>query len=308
MLKIDRAVQYMLLSTLSLSATGLLAKLLSNQLPIPWFSFLRFSMPALILLIVLSFTNIKLPSKQEFKPLLTRALCIGLCQLCFLKSLQTLSLVESVVLFATGPLFMPILERLFFKVRINVWNIAALIVTFVGVILLAGHSGEMKWRFDILLGIAGGIFNAGSQLALYRSSKSTLSPKEINFWCFACAAVFVLPIALFSSSEFHFVSLINSNQGLHQLLFLIMMALLVINTQVNRAKAYKLAHSGSQLAPLIFTNLVFSTIWQFVFFQQTFTHQQIFGLSLIVVATMTNSLLPNWLKKQKVKKLHKKVA
>ncbi|MGI2801065.1 EamA family transporter, partial [Photobacterium damselae] len=93
MLKIDRAVQYMLLSTLSLSATGLLAKLLSNQLPIPWFSFLRFSMPALILLVVLSFTNIKLPSKQEFKPLLTRALCIGLCQLCFLKSLQTLSLV-----------------------------------------------------------------------------------------------------------------------------------------------------------------------------------------------------------------------
>ncbi|MEF1219985.1 EamA family transporter, partial [Photobacterium damselae] len=102
--------------------------------------------------------------------------------------------------------------------------------------------------------------------------------------------------------------LISSNQGLHQLLFLVMMALLVINTQVNRAKAYKLAHSGSQLAPLIFTNLVFSTIWQFVFFQQTFTHQQIFGLSLIVVATMTNSLLPNWLKKQKVKKLHKKVA
>lgn len=33
MLKIDRAVQYMLLSTLSLSATGLLAKLLSNSAP-----------------------------------------------------------------------------------------------------------------------------------------------------------------------------------------------------------------------------------------------------------------------------------
>ncbi len=65
--------------------------------------------------------------------------------------------------------------------QIRMSTIVALVMAFSGVILLAGADGEFTWRIDLLLGLAGGLFNSGSQLTLYKASKSGLSPLEINF-------------------------------------------------------------------------------------------------------------------------------
>ena len=69
------------------------------------------------------------------------------------------------------------------------------------------------------------------------------------------------------------------------------LALCTVNTQIFRSKAYKLAESGSQLAPLIFTNMLFSALWQGVFFDDVFSTQQLVGINLIVAASLTNTLL-----------------
>ncbi|EOE2121075.1 DMT family transporter [Vibrio vulnificus] len=290
---LDKSILYMLLSTLSLSVTGLISKYLVDIVPIEWFSFLRFALPAVLLLALLRITKIKIPNKAEMKPLLGRALCIALCQLFFLWSLQHLSLVESVVLFATGPLFMPLLERLFFKTRVSKLTIAALVATFVGVILLAGKEGEFSLRLELLAGLAGGVFNSGSQLTLYRASKSALSPKEINFWTFSLAALLLLPVLVFvdiAASEA--TATLQTWLSLPVAIALLTISCLIINTQVNRAKAYRLANSGSQLAPFIFTNLLFTSAWQWLFFDESFSLWQITGLGLIIFATMLNVLWP----------------
>lgn len=73
---------------------------------------------------------------------------------------------------------------------------------------------------------------------------------------------------------------------------LLAVSLLIINTQIFRSKAYKLASSGSQLAPLIFTNLLFTAIWQATFFNESFNVYQLIGLGLIVFASMLNILIP----------------
>ncbi|EPF9309896.1 DMT family transporter [Vibrio vulnificus] len=290
---LDKSILYMLLSTLSLSVTGLISKYLVDIVPIEWFSFLRFALPAVLLLALLRITKVKIPNTAEMKPLLGRALCIVLCQLFFLWSLQHLSLVESVVLFATGPLFMPLLERLFFKTRVSKLTIAALVATFVGVILLAGKEGEFSLRLELLAGLAGGVFNSGSQLTLYRASKSALSPKEINFWTFSLAALLLLPVLVFvdiAASEA--TSTLQTWLSLPVAIALLTISCLIINTQVNRAKAYRLANSGSQLAPLIFTNLLFTSAWQWLFFDESFSLWQITGLGVIIFATMLNVLWP----------------
>jgi hypothetical protein len=77
---------------------------------------------------------------------------------------------------------------------------------------------------------------------------------------------------------------------------LIVVSILVINTQVFRAKAYRLAHSGSQLAPLIFTNLLFSALWQQLFFNVQYLPIQMIGLGLIVIATIAGTLIPKLFK------------
>ncbi|MFW1506462.1 DMT family transporter [Vibrio parahaemolyticus] len=283
---VHKPIVFMLMSTLSLSVTGLLAKQLSEALSVTMFSFLRFFLPALILLLVLIPKGIKLPKSTELKPTLLRALCIGLSQLCFIASLQTLTLVESVVLFATGPLFMPVIEKLVGKIRTS--TVFGIVMAFSGVVLLAGTEGEFTLRYDLLLGLAGGLFNSGSQLTLYKVSKSNMSPLEINFWAFSFAALFILPLALINDGSGLLGAHSFSLSVEPSVLLLLAMSMLIINTQVFRAKAYQLASSGSQLAPLIFTNLLFTAVWQSLFFADVMSRTQIAGMGLIVLATVLN--------------------
>ncbi|EGR1749814.1 TPA: DMT family transporter [Vibrio parahaemolyticus] len=285
---VHKPVVFMLMSTLSLSVTGLLAKQLSEALSVTMFSFLRFFLPALILLLVLILKGIKLPKSTELKPTLLRALCIGLSQLCFIASLQTLTLVESVVLFATGPLFMPVIEKLAWHGKIRASTVFGIVMAFSGVVLLAGTEGEFTLRYDLLLGLAGGLFNSGSQLTLYKVSKSNMSPLEINFWAFSFAALFILPLALINDGSGLLGAHSFSLSVEPSVLWLLVMSMLIINTQVFRAKAYQLASSGSQLAPLIFTNLLFTAVWQSLFFADVMSRTQIAGMGLIVLATVLN--------------------
>lgn len=285
----NKPVIFMLMSTLSLSVTGLLAKQLSDDLSVTMFSFLRFFTPALLLLVMLRFRNLNLPTIDTIKPILLRAFFIGMCQLCFIASLQTLTLVEGVVLFATGPLFMPIVERLFMRGKIRMSTIVALVMAFSGVVLLAGADGEFTWRVDLLLGLAGGLLNSGSQLTLYKASKSGLSPLEINFWTFGVAALLILPLVLVNDSSVLANSLSINTFETPNTALIFVMSLLIINTQIFRSKAYQLVSSGSQLAPLIFTNLLFTAVWQHAFFDDQMSHKQIFGISLIVLAVISNT-------------------
>ncbi|EPI4955208.1 TPA: DMT family transporter [Vibrio parahaemolyticus] len=285
---VHKPIVFMLMSTLSLSVTGLLAKQLSEALSVTMFSFLRFFLPALILLLVLIPKGIKLPKSTELKPTLLRALCIGLSQLCFIASLQTLTLVESVVLFATGPLFMPVIEKLVWHGKIRASTVFGIVMAFSGVVLLAGTEGEFTLRYDLLLGLAGGLFNSGSQLTLYKVSKSNMSPLEINFWAFSFAALFILPLVLFNDGSGLLGAHSFSLSVEPSVLLLLAMSMLIINTQVFRAKAYQLASSGSQLAPLIFTNLLFTAVWQSLFFADVMSRTQIAGMGLIVLATVLN--------------------
>lgn len=285
---VHKPIVFMLMSTLSLSVTGLLAKQLSEALSVTMFSFLRFFLPALILLLVLIPKGIKLPKSTELKPTLLRALCIGLSQLCFIASLQTLTLVESVVLFATGPLFMPVIEKLVWHGKIRASTVFGIVMAFSGVVLLAGTEGEFTLRYDLLLGLAGGLFNSGSQLTLYKVSKSNMSPLEINFWAFSFAALFILPLALINDGSGLLGAHSFSLSVEPSVLWLLAMSMLIINTQVFRAKAYQLASSGSQLAPLIFTNLLFTAVWQSLFFADVMSRTQIAGMGLIVLAAVLN--------------------
>ncbi|ELA8381729.1 DMT family transporter [Vibrio parahaemolyticus] len=285
---VHKPIVFMLMSTLSLSVTSLLAKQLSEALSVTMFSFLRFFLPALILLLVLIPKGIKLPKSTELKPTLLRALCIGLSQLCFIASLQTLTLVESVVLFATGPLFMPVIEKLVWHGKIRASTVFGIVMAFSGVVLLAGTEGEFTLRYDLLLGLAGGLFNSGSQLTLYKVSKSNMSPLEINFWAFSFAALFILPLALINDGSGLLGAHSFSLSVEPSVLWLLVMSMLIINTQVFRAKAYQLASSGSQLAPLIFTNLLFTAVWQSLFFADVMSRSQIAGMGLIVLATVLN--------------------
>lgn len=289
-----RPALFMLSSTLSLSFTGLLTKYLAGEINIQALSFLRFFVPALMLAGLMLCTRFKAPTSSMWKPMWLRAFCIAACQICFIYSLQHLTLVESVVLFSTGPLFIPVLEKLIFKVSLSWVTLLALGMTFSGVLLLAGDVSGIQWRPELLVGLAAGLFNAGSQLSLYRASKGELSPTDINFWTFACASVVLLPV-LFLFGDTTWTMPAWREWHSHEwitLVALLATSALIVNTQVFRSKAYQLAESNSQVAPLIFTNLLFTAMWQLSFFDETFDSLQLMGITVIIIASVINVVAP----------------
>ncbi|MEZ9763971.1 DMT family transporter [Vibrio splendidus] len=317
---ITKATTFMLLSTFSLSLSGLMAKYLSETMPISLLSFVRFFLPSLFLFLFLMFYKITKPSLDMWKPLVMRAIFMVACQWCFLTSLQTLTLVEGVVLFSTGPLFIPLLEKLMFGTKIHTTTIACLAITFVGVVMMAGDWSQFEFgseffRPALLLGLLAGMFNSGSQVSLYRASKTSLTPAELNAWTFLIAAILVIPMVVFTSasavpdvldggSVYGALTTLLSIDGLSWIGFgAFGLALFTINTQIFRSKAYKLADSGSQLAPLIFTNMLFSVLWQGLFFNDVFSTQQLIGINLIVVASIINTLLTKRHNKAKAKQV-----
>ncbi len=291
-------VLFMLASTFSLSLTGLLSKFLGQYLEPSLLSFLRFMVPALII-VLMTRTVYSRPKGPLCQAIWIRALCIAACQFCFIYSLNHLSLVESVVLFGTGPLFLPLLERLMFNTDLKWISIWGLLLTFTGVLLLAGDVSGINLRLELLVGLASGLFNAGSQLSLYRISQSDLNAFEINYWTFLFAAIVLSPYVGFS--YFTTEQMLTTSGTKLELLFAAMLGVsfLIINTQVFRSKAYKLAESGSQLAPLIFTNLLFTAIWQWLFYAESYNYLQVMGLTLIVLANMFVVFAPRLLAKRR---------
>lgn len=288
-------VLFMLLSTFSLSLTSLLSKYLTQIMPIAMLGFLRFIIPALFLLVVMKLTHFRWPQRGMLSSLLIRSVCIAGSQLCFIYSLQSLSLVESVVLFSTGPLFIPLFEKLLWGGQLAWRTVLSVCVIFIGVILLAGSTGSIEWRPELLSGLGAGLFNAGSQLSLYRATKSDMRSIEIHAWTFLVAALLLSPLILmvpWNGDVLSSIGMTWNEQGALNFAALLLASMLVVNTQVFRAKAYRLAQSGSQLAPLIFTNLLFSALWQVLFFDVDYRLTQKLGLAIIIVTTVVNGILP----------------
>lgn len=253
-------------------------------------TFLRFLLPTLLLFAIVLAAKLPLPPRKVLKPIIIRGLCIAACQLCFIASLNTLSLVESSVLFATGPLFIAVLEKLFFKVTIKPETKFGLAATFVGVLMLAGDVSGIQFRPELLIGLGAGFFSAGSQVSLFRASKKEVKPAVFNSWTFLIAALSVLPLSFISGlSEMDMQILIEPQLNTLVWICLLALSISVVGNQIFRSKAYRLAESNSQLAPLIFTNLLFTAIWQILFFDESFSHYQVAGITLIILAALMNS-------------------
>ncbi|WP_027250816.1 DMT family transporter [Photobacterium halotolerans] len=299
-----RPLFFMLASTFSLSVNGLVSKLLSDQISVEMLSFLRFSIPAVLLMWLMSLTQWAVPdSKKLWQSLGIRAFCVAAAQLCFLFSLSHLSLVETVVLFSTGPLFIPVLEKLLFHTRIPPMTVMNLMITFLGVVLMAGNAGGFALRPELIVGVAAGVFNAGSQVSLYRVSKGSMSAFGLNAWCFTLASLMLLPLVLFTHSTDRLAASWQQLTDLQSLLLpsLLLLAVCIVNTQVFRVKAYRLVESGSSLAPLILTNLLFAFIWQISFFEQTLVWNKVVGVSLIVLATLFNTFGRVWFRQRQAR-------
>lgn len=279
----------MILSTLCLSLSGFVAKYLEEIIPINLLLIARLIIPAMIMLVAaLVWAKASFPALREVLVISRRSIFIALTQFCFFSALVNLSLIELAVLFSTGPLFIPVLERVLYGVKLSLPVILTLIVSFTGLIIQSGISEGIDFQWGMVLGLFAGFFNACSQVSMYRASKIKAHSLMINGISFFVAAILVLPVSFLMVDS-------NVSMGTVSLFpYVILIAVmggLSVGTQLFRTSAYRKAMSTAELAPIFYLNILLSALMQVLFFDERFTSHQILGLSFIVTSCVVYSYL-----------------
>lgn len=278
----------MVLSTLCLSLSGFVAKSLESVIPINLLLIARLLIPALLMLLAAAFVKATIPSIRETMVIGRRSVFIALTQFCFFSALVNLSLIELAVLFGTGPLFIPVIERILYGVKLSFAVVCTLAVSFLGIVIQSGISEGVTLQWGMLPALLAGFFNACSQVSMYRASKIKAHSLMINGISFLIAAVFVLPLTLFMNSD----KPLDHSYGLVTYAFLIsLMGGLSVGTQLFRTSAYRKALSTAELAPIFYLNILISAVMQVIFFDEVFSSHQIVGLSLVVMSCVAYSYL-----------------
>lgn len=278
----------MILSTLCLSLSGFVAKCLEGIVPINVLLIARLFIPAAIMLVVALWVKASVPSFRETLVISRRSVFIALTQFCFFSALVNLSLIELAVLFSTGPLFIPVIERVLYGVKLSLPVILTLTMSFTGLIIQSGISDGIHFQWGMVPGLFAGFFNACSQVSMYRASKIKAHSLMINGISFFVAAILVLPVSFLMVDR-------NVSMGTVSLFpYVILIAVmggLSVGTQLFRTSAYRKAISTAELAPIFYLNILMSALMQVLFFDERFTSHQILGLSIIVTSCVAYSYL-----------------
>jgi len=156
----DRGILYMLIGALFSAMNGAVAKILTEDLSALEMVFYRNLIGVMIILYTLKHTPPKLTG-GKFHMLFMRGVFGFSAMILFFYTITVIPLGEAITLNKTSPLFVTILAYYLLEDRLNKTTIFALLVGFLGVILIVKPMG-MSISYEHFLGILAGFFAAAA--------------------------------------------------------------------------------------------------------------------------------------------------
>ncbi len=274
-----QSVFFMLLSSVGLTITGLLAKVGFQTLTLNSLVFWRFFVSFLICLSLLWLFR-KLDEEVDLgqiKSHVLRAIFLLLSQYSFYYYLEKATLLDAVALLNTGPLFIPMLERWIIGTRVPMSAWVGILVSFLGVMLvLQPENSIIAWIG--LLGLFGGFCQGMSQVLFGMNTKREAS--DIGVF------VLMLLLAVFSAIPY-FLSgdrTLVEGQELDWSVIGILIGLGVasVANQLFRAEAYK-RESPSRLAAFLYISVLLAGLFDWCFLGVVPDFVSIVGAVLIIL-------------------------
>jgi drug/metabolite transporter (DMT)-like permease len=173
----------------------------------------------------------------------------------------------------TTPIFATIFAIVFLKERAGWRRWSALLVSFIGVILIMKPDmGNVNWNVGFVLFSSAAMAVAG---VFVKSLSRTEEPERIVFFMAMFMTPLSLPLALLN-----WQSVSWSVFG-----WLVLIAVLSTNAQLMMARAFARAEMVT-LLPLDFTRLIFTSIFAYFVFGETLDGQAWVGAAIIVAASV----------------------
>ncbi|MCP4177271.1 MAG: DMT family transporter [bacterium] len=276
------AIVYMFISTLLLSLMFAAIKDLLGIYDIMIVIFLRYIISFLIVLWIIILSDIKLKiSYSTFKKHLLRSFLIVCSQYCMFYYLLHHTILQGNLLFATGPVFIPLISMFILKEKIKPEIWICIILSFIGVILIM-KPGSNVFDSAMIIGLLSGFFNACSQLIFHNTAQKE-NPFAINCWVYGIASIFsfipLLIIFNLHKINIQFTNILHSNVAI---LFIIL-PVLGISSQNVRTHAYKYVKHATSLSPFLYTTIIFSGILSYIFFNHVPDTLTVTGSVIVIV-------------------------
>ena len=158
--KVDRGVLFMLISALISALNGAIAKVLSEDISALEIVFFRNLLGVVFVLMMLKHTPTKLPGGQ-LHLLVLRGFLGFSAMILFFYTITTIPLGVAITLNKTSPLFVSVLAFFLLQEHLSKKGVVALIIGFVGVLLITTPTG-LSFSYEHFLGILGGFFAAAA--------------------------------------------------------------------------------------------------------------------------------------------------
>jgi len=272
----------MIFSGVCITLCSLFVKQIGNRLDIATLTFFRLAIPAFLFYLISRLGYFKIAKVSDVKLHLIRAVSIVLCQYCFLYSLLHGSLFLSMLLFSTGPIFMPILSKFFLAADISRKTWLSIFIGFLGVLFILKPSGNETFDYVAFVGLGAGFFNACSQITFHQLSHRQ-HELSLAFYMYTFSSIVALPCLLFFPHA-DLKSLVNGSYSMVLWLLIFGIALGSMLNQITKSKAYKKVSDVSSLAPFIYIPILFSALLDWTLFKQTPSLLSVIGASLVVLS------------------------
>ncbi len=275
-----KGIYYMLISSLLLSLFSLFGKFATKDTSFFLLTFLRFSIPFLLMLPYLLWTCSfhELFATSSIKLQLLRSLCVLVYQYSIFYYLMHSSLLNATVLQNTYPLFLPILERVFFKRPFHKREIVSICVCFAGVLCILQPDRGIFESLSVVA-ILAPLGQAGSQL-LFGNQARKENPKSTLFYLYFLSSVATAIVYLFSS-EFFMGRNSLEDYTLFAWVNIVCLGIVSIFNQSFRGMAYQHG-KPSALAPFLYCSLIFSGILDWTVFHRLPNWISLAGAALVI--------------------------
>jgi len=249
---------------------GSLVKLLSENLPSQNVLFFRNLFGLLILLPLIFKLGIKTLKSDNLKWHFLRSLSGVSAMYCFFYALSELPLADAMLLKISAPLFIPVIALIWLSEHISLRAITAIMIGFLGVILVIKPTGTM--HIASLAGLMGGALAALAKVTIRRMSASEPTSRIVFYFGLISLTISTIPMFWYWVNP-------NSNEWM----LLILLGGCGTLGQLFLTKAYLLA-PASRIAPFTYSSILFAAIIGLVFWGEIITLLTVTGALLIIVA------------------------
>ncbi len=245
------AAMFMVASALSFAVMGAAVKVASHDLPTTMSMFFRNSFALLALLPWAVHAGPRALRTQHFGGHALRAFAGLAAMLCFFTTISRARLADATVLFQAFPLFLPLIERAWFRRRVPPSVVGALVVGFGGVVCVLRPGADMFTPI-MVVGIVGAACAAIAQVGIRQLTMTEPVTRIVFYFSLIASVVSAVPLiwTWVSPSATDWVALVVTGVA-------------AIVGQLALTRAYSHATAAS-VGPFIYVGVLFAAVIDWV--------------------------------------------